>query len=177
MRISIVCVSARFVSFQGVAMSFTTQSKALGPTSSHVPMHQSTPHLKPMTSYLDETLWRQLAAVLEPSLDERTSPGRPPADVRRTLNGILHILRTGMPWSHLPADLGLGSGMNCLRYLRAWQRDGKWSRVESILRSGLIEPDRFDWRRVDDRRTKRRKRSGVAPPVISTSTKHKRLRN
>jgi transposase len=34
------------------------------------------------------------------------------------LNGIIFVLRTGIPWEDLPQQMGFGSGMTCRRRLR-----------------------------------------------------------
>jgi transposase len=38
-------------------------------------------------------------------------PGRRRIDGRRVRCGILFVLYTGIPWRHLPQELGFGSGM------------------------------------------------------------------
>ena len=39
--------------------------------------------------------------------------GRPPVPARAALTGILFVLRTGIPWEMLPAEIGCGSGVTC----------------------------------------------------------------
>jgi transposase len=48
--------------------------------------------------------------------------GRPRADPRRCLKGILWILWTGAPWSELPSRYG--SPTTCWRRLRQWEESG-----------------------------------------------------
>ena len=62
------------------------------------------------TALLDDELWR----LVEPLLPVRRRfhhPGRKRLDDRRTLAGILFVLRTGIAWQQLPQQLGYGSGM------------------------------------------------------------------
>ncbi|WP_438820125.1 transposase [Burkholderia lata] len=40
---------------------------------------------------------------------------------RTGLNGILHVLQTGIPRNDLPQEFGFGHGMTCRRRLRDWQ--------------------------------------------------------
>lgn len=70
-------------------------------------------------------------------------------DKRSVLSGILLVLATGIPWERLPTGLGFGSGMTCLRRLRRWQRDGKWTTVRDILIAHLPHADRIAWWRAE----------------------------
>src|SRR5690606_28466239 len=46
-------------------------------------------------------------AVIEPLLPKpKPGPGRPPADPRKTLNGILYVLKTGCTWADMPRQYG-----------------------------------------------------------------------
>jgi len=51
--------------------------------------------------------------------------GRPRVNGEMALNGILFVLRTGIPWEELSQEPGFGSGMTCWRRLRQWQ-DAGW---------------------------------------------------
>lgn len=96
---------------------------------------------------LPDALW----AVVEPVLPAYTpSPrgGRPPISHRQALTGILFVLKTGIPWEDLPAEMGCGSGMSCWRRLAAWQADGTWTRLHAVLLERLHGAGRIDWRRA-----------------------------
>jgi transposase len=96
---------------------------------------------------LSDELW----AVVEPLLPfDRPKPkgGRPPIPNRAALTGILFVLRSGIPWEMLPAELGCGSGMTCWRRLRDWQMAGVWDRLHRELLNRLGEADRIDWSRA-----------------------------
>ena len=45
------------------------------------------------------------------------------------LTGILFVLKTGIGWEDLPAEMNCGSGMTCWRRLRGWQAAGVWDRL------------------------------------------------
>lgn len=64
------------------------------------------------------------------------------------MTGILFVLKTGIPWVELPAELGLGSGMTCLRRIRDWQLAGVWDEIRGILTDKLPYGPRIDWSRV-----------------------------
>ena len=43
------------------------------------------------------------------------------------------MLRTGIPWEHLPQEMGCGSGVTCWRRLRHWQRRGVWKKLLAAM--------------------------------------------
>lgn len=93
----------------------------------------------------------ELWEIIEPLIPKkRPSPrgGRPRIDDRKCLTGILFVLKTGIPWEHLPQEMGCGSGMTCWRRLRHWQRAGVWARLQRVLLSRLRAAERIDWRRA-----------------------------
>ncbi|SFM48028.1 Putative transposase of IS4/5 family, partial [Methylobacterium pseudosasicola] len=49
------------------------------------------------------------------------------------MTGILFVLRSGVPWEMLPAEMGCGCGMSCWRRLRDWQAAGVWARLHQVL--------------------------------------------
>jgi transposase len=98
---------------------------------------------------LDEALWRILEPLLPPPKPRRFRyPGRKPVGNREALTGILFVLKTGIPWSSLPQELGCGSGMTCWRRLRDWQKAGVWEKLHAVLLARLREADRMDWSRA-----------------------------
>lgn len=64
------------------------------------------------------------------------------------LTGILLVLRSGLPWEMLPAEMGSGSGMSCWRRLRDWQAAGVWSRLHHVLLDRLHAAGEIDWSRA-----------------------------
>jgi transposase/quinol monooxygenase YgiN len=88
---------------------------------------------------LSDAQWER-ARVLLP---ERNREGRPRADDRRTLEGILYILRTGAPWGELPREYG--SPVTCWRRLAEWEASGVWERVWAALLASLTTPERLIW--------------------------------
>jgi transposase/heme-degrading monooxygenase HmoA len=85
--------------------------------------------------------------------------GRPRADDRRTLDGILYVLRNGCRWHDLPATYG--DPVTCWRRFSRWEADGTWERVWRALLRTLEPVERQTWAMafVDSRRvpTKRRR--------------------
>src|ERR1700677_3099558 len=98
---------------------------------------------------LDDDLWDLIEPILpKPKPSRRRYPGRKPISHRQALNGILFVLKTGIPWEYLPLEMGCGSGMTCWRRLRDWQRCGGWQRLHGLLLDKLREADKIDWSRA-----------------------------
>ena len=95
---------------------------------------------------LPDELWKLIKPHL-PERPPRPKGGRPPLDDRKTLTGILFILKTGMPWEYLPAEMGCGCGMTCWRRLRDWYRAGVWDKIHRLLLNRLRQAKRIDFSR------------------------------
>src|SRR5215813_14967162 len=98
---------------------------------------------------LDDDLWAMIEPLLPaPKKRRQRHPGRKPIDNRKSLSAILLVLKTGLPWEHLPQELGWGSGMTAWRRLYAWQHRGIWQKVHEVLLNHLSEADGIDWSRA-----------------------------
>ena len=91
----------------------------------------------------DLLLTDQQWARIQPLLPAPRREGRPRADDRRTLEGILYVLRTGCRWSDLPEEYG--SGVTCWRRLTQWEADGTWDRVWKTLVATLDPQAKMAW--------------------------------
>jgi transposase len=96
---------------------------------------------------LPDALWARIAPLLPPE-PPKPKGGRPRVSDRAALTGILFVLKTGIPWEYLPAELGCGSGMTCWRRLRDWYQAGVWRRLHQVLLEELAQADRIDWDRA-----------------------------
>lgn len=95
---------------------------------------------------VDDGLWE----VFEPVLPKHTPSewgGRPRTPDRAALTGIVFVLRTGIPWEYVPAELGC-SGMTCWNRLREWQRAGVFDQVLEVLLVRLHRAGKLDWSRA-----------------------------
>ncbi|WP_171134037.1 IS5 family transposase [Streptomyces sp. Z423-1] len=94
----------------------------------------------------------ELWAVIEPLLPKHERrfryPGRKRIDDRKTLQGVLFVLYTGIQWEYLPQELGFGSGPTCWRRLAEWQEAGVWEKLQRVLLDRLRAADRLDFSRV-----------------------------
>lgn len=102
--------------------------------------------MKPLVS---DALWQRIEPLLPPPPKRRVRfPGRKPLDYRKVLTGILFVLKTGIAWDDLPAELGCGCGKTCHDYLHAWYRAGVWQKLHAVLLAELNGADQIDWSRA-----------------------------
>ena len=84
---------------------------------------------------LTDSEWR----ILDPLLPNRGERGPAIADKRRTVNGILWVLRTGAPWRDMPERYGNWNSV-FVRFTR-WSKLGVWDAAFETLAS-LGPPDK-----------------------------------
>jgi transposase len=89
---------------------------------------------KAYRSDLRDAQWQRIKRLL-PKAKRR---GRPRANEREVLNGILYVLSTGCRWEDLPHDIA-ASHQTCNRRLLDYQRRRVWQRILGEL---LKEADR-----------------------------------
>ena len=88
---------------------------------------------------LSDAQWAKIEALLPPP----ASTGRPRADDRRTIEGILYVLKTGCRWKDMPRRYG--AYVTAWRRLQTWAADGTWQQVWRALLAELDEAGRPDW--------------------------------
>ena len=64
------------------------------------------------------------------------------------LNGILHVLHSGIAWEVLSQEYGYGSGVTAWRRLRDWQQAGVCERLHQQLLVKLNAAGAIDWSRA-----------------------------
>ena len=83
----------------------------------------------PYPSELSDREW----VLLEPELPAAKPGGRPRSvDLRRILNGICYVLRSGCQWRMLPRWFSPWSTVYA--YFRSWRRAGVWDQLQTTLR-------------------------------------------
>jgi len=98
---------------------------------------------------IDDELWKRIERLLpQPKVRREKYPGRKPVPDRAALNGIVFVLRTGLRWRDLPAEMGCGSGVTCWRRLRDWHEAGVWDRLHEVLLAELRAAGQIDLSRV-----------------------------
>ena len=88
---------------------------------------------------LNDAQWE----LIQPLLPAQPSVGRKRKHDRRTINGILYVLKTGCAWSDLPKEYG--SSTTCWRWLERWSGDGTWERIWRSLLSRLEAEQKIEW--------------------------------
>ena len=78
------------------------------------------PNLRRLPCDLTDKEWE----ILRPLLPPRAKEGRPRADDRQTLNGILYVLSTGCRWEDVPPER-YGSGKTCWHRFTQWRKTGE----------------------------------------------------
>ena len=94
----------------------------------------------------------------------RNVGGRPPAEQRKLLAGILYVLRTGCQWNAGPKEFGSGKTLH--RYFQRWVRRGIFKKM---WQAGLMEYDEtqgieWEWQAADGAMTKAPLGGGATGP-------------
>lgn len=92
---------------------------------------------RPYPSDLSDARWELIGPTLTTWRTERRGKsldiGRPPQhDLRRIMDAILYVDRTGIPWRYLPHDFAPWETV--YGYFAAWQKDGIFDQLNGILR-------------------------------------------
>ena len=96
-------------------------------------------------SLLSDKQWSKIKERL-PQPPRRKRRGRPRADQRLVLEGILWVLRSGARWRDLPK--GYPSSSTCWRALREWEERGVWLTIWRGLLGQLDQKGKLNWSEV-----------------------------
>src|SRR3569623_116339 len=82
-----------------------------------------------------QALRDEQSGLLEPLIPPAKPGGRPrTTDMRRLLDGLFYLVRTGCQWRHLPPPPAFPPWRTVYGYMRAFQRDG----VRESIRHHLV---------------------------------------
>lgn len=95
-----------------------------------------------MDAMLSEAQWARIAPLL-PKRGRNPKGGRPRADDRACLEGILWVLRTGARWRDLPKDYP--SPATCWRRLAEWERAEVWLDLWRTFLGALDQRGLLGW--------------------------------
>jgi len=85
------------------------------------------------TSYPSDLTDEQWA-LIEPLIPKPLPGGRPRSvEMRKVVNAILYVNRSGNAWRMLPRDFGPWSSV--YHYFRTFRDDGTWQRIHDTLRA------------------------------------------
>lgn len=93
------------------------------------------------TRLLTDEQWGRLVAHLPLNAGK---VGRPFADHRRIVEGIIYRYRTGVPWRDLPRE-AFGPWQTVWKRHRKWAADGTWDKVLAQLTTQADALDEIDW--------------------------------
>jgi transposase len=82
-------------------------------------------------------------AFIQPHLPPPARTGRPRANDRRTIEGIVYVLITGCRWQDLPRTYGAPTTV--WRRLRRWGEEGVWERIWRAALATLDRRGELDW--------------------------------
>src|SRR5215831_15069247 len=88
---------------------------------------------------LTDRQWDFIRSLLPPP----AHTGRPRADDRRTIEGILYVLITGCRWQDLPREYGAPTTV--WRRLKRWGEEGVWERIWRAALAALDLHGQLDW--------------------------------
>ena len=91
---------------------------------------------------LTDAQWEKIRPLLPQRLP-RPRGGRPPANDRKVLEGILWMLRSGARWQHLPEEFP--SPSTCWRRLRDWEEQEVWLTIWRAFLGELNERQQLNW--------------------------------
>jgi transposase len=74
--------------------------------------------------------------LISPLLRDKKHFGRPMADPRQVLNGILYVQKHHCAWNKMPKRYG--SYVTCWRREFHWRAQGVWQKIEEVLMSALL---------------------------------------
>jgi putative transposase len=119
-----------------------------------------------------DDLWGNVVVPVLEALDPRKPGGRPRIDQRRALNGIIHQLRSGCQWNHLPKEFGDDASVH--RTFQRWTDQGVLTEIWAVLVGhceGLGDLD-WEWQSADGFLGKARKGgiSSAPTPRIGPKT-------
>jgi transposase len=97
---------------------------------------------------VSDELWGLIEPLLPVKERRFRYPGRKRLPDREALQGILFVLSTGISWTHLPPELGFGSGVTCWGRLDEWQKAGVWERLHELLLARLRAAGAIEWSRA-----------------------------
>jgi transposase len=84
-------------------------------------------------SDLTDVQWAKLEPLLKEAREARHAGGRPRKyPLRRVVDGVLYVVKTGCQWRQMPADFP--PWQTVYQQFRSWRQNRVWERVGKTLR-------------------------------------------
>ena len=88
---------------------------------------------------LTDEQWALIEAHIPPAKSGTRRGGRPPADRRLIVHGLMYFARSGCQWRMLPREFGPWPTVH--HYYRLWRRDGTLQKIHDVLRQQVRVQD------------------------------------
>lgn len=105
---------------------------------------RATKKAKPLPTIweVSDALWERILPILQEFWSKKPT-GRPVANWRRVLNGIIFRMRSGCQWDHLPEKYGAKSTVH--DWFQRWCHGGIMQRIWAELATECDELGAVDW--------------------------------
>jgi transposase len=108
-----------------------------------MPRKRSQPKLLDTIWEASDKLWAYIEPILRDDWQPSPKGGQPPKDWRPMFNGIIHRLRSGCQWNHLPKQFGSDRTMH--RWFQRWCQSGVMERIWAVLAAQCQELGEVHW--------------------------------
>jgi transposase len=88
---------------------------------------------------LTDEQWALIEPHIPPAKSGTRRGGRPPADRRLIVHGLMYFARSGCQWRMLPREFGPWPTVH--HYYRLWRRDGTLQKIHDVLRQQVRVQD------------------------------------
>lgn len=96
-------------------------------------------------SYPSDLTQKQFNLLAPHLRTRRRATGRPRADLKEIIDGILYVLSSGCRWRDLPHDYAV-SYVTCYRYFQTWIQRGTLKKVFEFLKHQAHRRNYLHWR-------------------------------
>lgn len=89
----------------------------------------------------------QILKSLIPERSRSSKGGRPPADLRKVVDGIFYVVRTGIKWQDMPPCFA--SSSTCHKYFQEWSKEGVFQMLWSEALARYDDRFGIDWKKLN----------------------------
>jgi putative transposase len=99
---------------------------------------------------IKDEFWEEIKDLIpHPKKKKKSKGGRPRLDVRKVMNGIFYVLRTGCQWKMMPKEYGSGSSAH--RYFQRWVKAGVFRKMwkRCLQEYDELKGIKWEWQILD----------------------------